>query len=664
MNAGRNETDLISAPATISPTNSVVNSFLLTAGTGNTVRSGRAFVPSALLAAAVVSLLGLRIFAQDKPPAPPAKPAQTPSQPAGEQTQQPKPVFRTGADLVRVDVAVLDKRGVPVTNLTADDFELTEDGDRQEIRSFQYVVSDGLPNADDEVSLTIRSRSHAAVEAAKDNVRVFLIFWDEYHIGQLASATRARASLMRFVRTAFGPTDIVAFMDPLTPIDSLWFTRDRLELAEHVRKLIGRSGVYLPPRSVVEEAHLERGDIERVRSEVTVSAVKAAAVHLGGMRDGRKSIILISEGLRGMMRDGQTLITDLVRSANDNNTAIFNIDPRGFGPARFSSLFEGVADETGGQYFRSNDLEDALRQVVKQSSGYYLLGYSGSERPMDGRFHKIKVKVKPSGLEVRARAGYVAPSVGDIARAKAKAAESVVPVEVQTALSDLPSPTARRAIDLWLGTTIENGRPTVRIAWQKRAAPVGAVATFAAPAEVSVLGRLGEKRVFEGPVPATGAVFETPPGTVRLTISVEDAAGEVIDRDVRTVEIPDPAKAALWISSPSVLRAQNAREFRTLDRGPSAAPFAGREFLRTDRLVVRFGVHGTAAAASQVTAKIVSQWGKDLSELPLTRLSPDAGDYELDLPLTSVARGDFLLSFTAQAGPEATRAFVPIRVLR
>jgi VWFA-related protein len=664
MNAGRNEIDLISAPATISPTNSVVNSFLLTAGTGNTVRPGRAFVPSAVLAAAVVSLLGLHVFAQDKPPAPPAKPAQAPSQPAGEHTQQPKPVFRTGAELVRVDVAVLDKRGAPVANLTADDFELTEDGDRQEIRSFQYVVSDGQPNADDEVSLTIRSRSHAAVEAAKDNVRVFLIFWDEYHIGQLASATRARASLMRFVRTAFGPTDIVAFMDPLTPIDSLWFTRDRLELGEHVRKLIGRSGVYLPPRSVVEEAHLERGDIERVRSEVTVSAVKAAAVHLGGMRDGRKSIILISEGLRGMMRDGQTLITDLVRAANDNNTAIFNIDPRGFGPARFSSLFEGVADETGGQYFRSNDLEDALRQVVKQSSGYYLLGYSGSERPMDGRFHKIKVKVKPSGLEVRARAGYVAPSVGDIARAKAKAAESVIPVEVQTALSDLPSPTARRAIDLWLGTTIENGRPTIRIAWQKRAAPVGAVATFAAPAEVSVLGRLGEKRVFEGPVPATGGVFETPPGTLRLTISVEDAAGEVIDRDVRMIEVPDPAKAALWISSPSVLRAQNAREFRTLDRGPSAVPFAGREFLRTDRLVVRFGVHGSAAAGSQVTAKIVSQWGKDLSELPLTRLSPDAGDYELDLPLTSVARGDFLLSFSAKAGTEATRAFVPIRVLR
>jgi VWFA-related protein len=627
------------------------------------VRPGRALIPSALLSVALASLLVLRVGAQSPPTATPAKPTQTPAQPTGDQSQQPKPVFRTGADLVRVDVSVLDKHGAPVTNLTADDFELTEDGDRQEIRSFQYVVANGQPNADDEVSLTIRSRSHAAVEAAKDNVRVFLIFWDEYHIGQLASAQRAKASLMRFVRTAFGPTDIVAFMDPLTPIDSLWFTRDRLELAEHVRKLVGRSGVYLPPRSVVEEAHLERGDVERVRSEVTLSAIKAAAVHLGGMRDGRKAIILVSEGLRGMMRDGQALISDLVRAANDNNTAIFNIDPRGFGPARFASLFEGVSDDTGGEYFRSNDLDDSFKRVVKQSSGYYLLAYSGAERPMDGKFHRIKVKVKPSGLEVRARSGYLAPSVGEIARARAKAAESEIPVDVQTALSDLPSPTARRAIDLWFGTTIENGRQTVRLAWQPRPAPAGAIATFAPPKEVSVLGRLGEKRVFEGPVDAAGTTFETPPGTVRLTISVEDATGDVIDRDVRLIEVPDPAKSALWISSPSVIRAQNAREFRTLDR-TSAPPFAGREFLRTDRLLVRFGVHGTAAPGSQVTAKIVSQWGKDLSELPLTRLAPDGPEYELDLPLTSVARGDFLLSFTAKSGAEAVRTFVPIRVLR
>ena len=174
-------------------------------------------------------------------------------------------------------------------------------------------------------------------------MRLFLIFWDEYHIGQMMSATRARGYLTQFVRTAFGPTDIVGFMDPLTPIDAIKFTRDRLELAEHVRQLVGRSGVYVPTRSAVEDAHLQQGDVERLRSEVTMSAVKSAAVHLGGMRDGRKALILISEGLRGIQRDATSLMTDLTRAANDNNTAIYAIDPRGLGQQRFPSLWEGVA---------------------------------------------------------------------------------------------------------------------------------------------------------------------------------------------------------------------------------------------------------------------------------------------------------------------------------
>ena len=78
-----------------------------------------------------------------------------------------------------------------------------------------------------------------------------------------------------------------------------------------MRQLVGRSGVYVPTRSAVEDAHLQQGDVERLRSEVTMSAVKSAAVHLGGMRDGRKSLIVISEGLRGIQRDATRLMTDL-----------------------------------------------------------------------------------------------------------------------------------------------------------------------------------------------------------------------------------------------------------------------------------------------------------------------------------------------------------------
>jgi VWFA-related protein len=603
-----------------------------------------------------------------------ATPWHAPAQPPSGQTstspgstgqdQPPKPVFRTGAELVRVDVAVLDKKGVPIPSLTAGDFELEEDGVAQEIRTFQFVQNTGQADENDEVSLTIRSRSHAASEASKDNVRLFLIFWDEYHIGQMMSANRARVYLTQFVRTAFGPTDIVGFMDPLTPIEAIKFTRDRLELAEQVRKLVGRSGVYVPTRSAVEDAHLQQGDVERLRSEVTMSAVKSAAVHMGGMRDGRKALIVISEGLRGIQRDATRLMTDLVRAANDNNTAIYAVDPRGLGQQRFPSLWESVASDTGGDYFRSNDLDKAFKQVVVESSGFYLLGYAPAERRTDGRFHKIKVRVKPSGLDVRARMGYWAPSVAEVERARVKAAEAEIPPEMVRALLELPGATARRTVDFWVGTAVTSGSPIVRLTWIPRAlvSPVSPGAPRAT--QVTAVVTHGETRLYDGPVERGGASIAVPPGPLKVTYSVRDSTNDIIDRDVRTIEVPDPTTPALWITSPAVFRAQNVREYRSLDRGPNATPFPGREFERTDRIVIRFEVHGAAASTATVAARIFSQWGKDLAELPLVPRTTGDGPYEIDLPLSSVARGDFLIAVSATAGADTTRVFVPIRVVR
>lgn len=572
---------------------------------------------------------------------------------------QQRPTFRTGAELVRVDVVVLDRHGLPVPSLTANDFELQEEGTAQEIKSFQFVKADGQPEANDDRTLAIRSRSHAASEASRENVRLFLIFWDEYHIGQMMSATRARNALAQFVRTAFGPTDIVAFMDPLTPIDAITFTRDRLELFERVRRLIGRSGVYVPTRSAVEDAHLERGDIERLRSEVTVSALKAAAVHLGGMRDGRKSIILVSEGLRGVMRESQTMLTDLVRTANDNNTAIYALDPRGFGPQRFMSLFEGVASDTGGQFFRSNDLVQALSRVVTESSGFYLLGYTPLERPLDGRFHKIKVRVKQQGLEVRARSGYWAPSVSEMESARKKSIDAELPADVQLALGELPSASARRAIDLWIGTEVQADRPLVRMSWAARPPAAG----NSPAATVTLTASQNGTTVFDARVGLEGGAFPAAPGPLQVTITARDAAGDIVDKETRTIRVPDPA-VALWISTPAVFRTQNALEYRNLDRSPDARSFPGREFARSDRLLVRFSVQGSAASGAAVSARMLSQWGKDLADLPLTRPPQPASTYEIDLPLSSIARGEFLIAVTAVNGTDRVRTFVPLRVAR
>src|SRR5918994_6905310 len=82
----------------------------------------------------------------------PAQPAPTPPPPAegtppGAPSQQP--VFRTGINFVRVDVIVSDKKGTPVATLTANDFEVLEDGKPQTIEQFRLIKVSGNPEIGD-----------------------------------------------------------------------------------------------------------------------------------------------------------------------------------------------------------------------------------------------------------------------------------------------------------------------------------------------------------------------------------------------------------------------------------------------------------------------------------------------------------------------------------
>ena len=202
-------------------------------------------------------------------------------------------------------------------------------------------------------------------------------------------------------------------------------------------------------------------------------------------------------------------------------------------------------------------------------------------------------------------------------------------------------------------------RPVVRLSWAPRPPAVG----NAPAATVALTAAHNGATVFDAPMGLDGASFPSPPGPLQLTITARDASGDIVDKETRTIRVPDPA-ASLTISTPAVFRTQNALEYRTLDRSPGARSFPGREFARSDRLLVRFSVQGSAATAATVSARMVSHWGKELAELPLTRPPQQAAAYEIDLPLSSVARGEFLIAVTAVNGAERVRAFVPLRIAR
>jgi VWFA-related protein len=575
--------------------------------------------------------------------------------------QQP---IRTGTNVVRVDVTVLDRRGAPVPSLTADDFEVREDGQPQAITSFKFVEASGEPT--DDLSLDIRSPEHAKAEAARDDVRVFLVFWDEYHIEEFRSTLYARQGFERIMLEAFGPTDLVGIMDQLLPTDAIRFSRDRRALSDQIHKLKGRQRVYLPMRSIVEEEHFRLaqrfGDIEVFRGEVSRSAIKAAAAFLGTLKEGRKNLIIIGQSL-GPFRDRAdefSYMTEMIRAANDSNTTIYTYDPRGLTmSSTFGSPLDTIAYESGGQPLRTNDVAQVFpRVVVKQSSAFYLLGYA-KDMPEDGKFHAIKVRVKQPGLEVRARSGYWAPRAADVARAKEIAAESVRPPEIVDAFAAVTPLNARQPVDVWTGVgPFTDGRARVIMAWTPR----DRADERMAPEDVSVLATSGETIVFRGTVRPTGTTFEAGPGTLQLAFSVRDKQGEIIDRVARSIDIPDPAPTSVSLTTPAVSRSRNPIELKAITSDPRPPLHAGRDFARTDRLLVQFAAQGGDGAPA-VSAKLLDNRGAPLADLP-ARADALRGGYHIDLPLGSVARGEYVIGIEARHGEARAVAHLAFRVVK
>ena len=214
------------------------------------------------------------------------------------QQQAPQqPTFRTRAELVRVDVTVLDRNGKPLPNLTADDFTVFQDGVPQKVQTFQFIEYNGAYGPDEDLTMTIGPRDGRNDQLARDDVRLFLVFWDEYHILPNYQDAFLREELTGFVRTMVNPTDFVAIMDPWTPMSHLEFSRDRYRLANQIRALRGRQGVLIP-RNAAEENHFGPGSVPFVREQVSLTALKSAIAHLGALREGRKTIVYLEPGIR------------------------------------------------------------------------------------------------------------------------------------------------------------------------------------------------------------------------------------------------------------------------------------------------------------------------------------------------------------------------------
>jgi VWFA-related protein len=222
------------------------------------------------------------------------------SPPPGDNPAQP--IFRAGINYVRVDAIITDKAGNAVTDLKAADFTVTEDGKPQTIDTFKLVKLDGgvLPTPDGPPR-EIRNDSDEETEAARDDVRLFAIFLDDYHVRQLASMA-VRTPLTSFIETQLGPSDMVSLMHPLDSVYSQRMTRDHSAIVRGVQQFLGRKFDYTPRNQIEEQyAHYPADQVEKIRNQISLSAIKGLIVHLGSLKEGRKALILVSEGYTNML---------------------------------------------------------------------------------------------------------------------------------------------------------------------------------------------------------------------------------------------------------------------------------------------------------------------------------------------------------------------------
>lgn len=342
---------------------------------------------------------------------------------------QEPPTFRTGTTVVEVS-AIVTKDGVPVTDLTADEVQLLDEGQAQRLVAFEFV---GL-----------------TTDEGREQRRDFVLVLDDRHISpQLTMATRRVA--LSFIK-ALGPNDRLAIVNTGSTELVQQLSTDRRASEALVRRMLG------------EQSGARMSIEAEIYARITFQVLQNVATTL--QKEGsseRRAVVLVSEG-HSVFPEGpdgaqyaelRRAYLDMLREASLANVAVYSIDPRGLmvsgpgGPTRMgdpratdqrglSTSMTGLgnslpattgADVAAGMAARhfgslgrlssytggaltvdTNDLGKDIPRVIRDSRQYYRLVYvqpeaeAGKAQPP---IRRIQVRVSRPGVEVRTRQQYV-----------------------------------------------------------------------------------------------------------------------------------------------------------------------------------------------------------------------------------------------------------------
>jgi VWFA-related protein len=373
--------------------------------------------------------------------------AQQPAQPA---QQPPPPTFQSAVTLVTSDVVVRDRRGQFQANLSKDDFELFEDGVRQQLTSFLLVSggrvyqAPGLAQSGPREGIVMPA-SRPVNDAAG---RIFIFVIDDLHLNA-RETPRLRQLFRQITKELVHDGDLFGIVSTGTSSIAIDLTYDRARIEEAADKING-SG--LRPSEILQQSAIGgTGQVPQEvmhRANVAFSTIYDMLNNLQQTQHRRKAVVLISNGYdfdpfagtraansdpqfsRGSQFNDADLIgqlAELTRQANRANATFYTFDPSGLVAGqdidepvnavewathrrkRHDSL-RVMAEQTGGiAVVDTNNFTKALQQIDAQTSDYYVLGYYSTNPDPTQRRRMIEIKLagkKADGMQLTYRTEY------------------------------------------------------------------------------------------------------------------------------------------------------------------------------------------------------------------------------------------------------------------
>jgi VWFA-related protein len=366
-----------------------------------------------------------------------------------------KPVLKSNTRLVVVDVVVRDNKGEFVSDLTADDFKVLENGKPQKISGFTLqraetsVVQTALhlpPNVVSNVSQRYASSLNVIV---LDTLN-----------GDFAGHAQAQDALIQYLGATqlTQPMAIFALQEKLVLLHD--FTTDNEALKAVVKKF--RPPARFNPADNAETrvtAFTVKGDFhtDNRNIDATLNALHSLARMLSNYT-GRKNVIWLSESFPLVLAP-ETAVRDSISVANfdgltrvgsqfdvvqqENPTqdyagqvkkvadamasaqvAVYPVDSTALTKddhLASQHTMENLAVSTGGKaFYNRNDLLVELRTSLDDGASYYTLSYYPENRNWDGKFRTIAVANSRPGVKLHHRIGYYATDPDTAAKEEAK----------------------------------------------------------------------------------------------------------------------------------------------------------------------------------------------------------------------------------------------------